>query len=102
MNWVKAESAAKAGNTPASSTMIESPNKVRLTVLVNLIDLYILVTYMSIDLEQITGFEWDDGNAHKSFDKHDVSQAEAESIFFNDPLAVVEDAKHSDRERRPN
>ena len=39
-----------------------------------------------IDLEQIAGFDWDDGNSRKSADKHDVSQAEAESIFFNDPL----------------
>jgi uncharacterized protein len=53
-----------------------------------------------IDLEQITGFDWDDGNSRKSADKHDVSQAEAESIFFNDPLVVVEDMKHSRDEQR--
>jgi uncharacterized DUF497 family protein len=53
-----------------------------------------------IDLDQITGFDWDDGNSRKSADKHDVSQAEAESIFFNDPLIVVEDTKHSEREQR--
>jgi hypothetical protein len=55
-----------------------------------------------IDLDQITGFDWDDGNRHKSADKHDVSQTEAESVFFNDPLIVVEDAKHSEIERRFN
>ena len=53
-----------------------------------------------IDLEQIAGFDWDDGNSRKSADKHDVSQAEAESIFFNDPLIVVADLKHSETERR--
>jgi uncharacterized protein len=53
-----------------------------------------------IDLDQIAGFDWDDGNSRKSADKHDVGQAEAESIFFNDPLIVVEDAKHSERELR--
>ncbi len=53
-----------------------------------------------IDLEQIAGFDWDDGNRRKSADKHDVSQAEAESIFFNDPLIVVEDARHSETEQR--
>ena len=53
-----------------------------------------------IDLDQITGFDWDAGNSRKSADKHDVSQAEAESVFFNDPLIVVEDAKHSEREQR--
>jgi hypothetical protein len=53
-----------------------------------------------IDLDPIAGFDWDHGNSRKSADKHDVSQAEAEGVFFNDPLLVVEDAKHSDRERR--
>ena len=55
-----------------------------------------------IDFDQITGFDWDDDNSRKSADKHDVSQAEAESVFFNDPLIVVEDAKHSARESRFN
>jgi uncharacterized DUF497 family protein len=55
-----------------------------------------------IDLDRITGFDWDDGNRRKSTDKHDVSQAEPESVFFNDPLIVVEDAKHSEREQRLN
>ena len=55
-----------------------------------------------IDFDQITGFEWDEGNSRKSADKHDVSQAEAESIFFNDPLIVVEDTKHSERKARLN
>jgi hypothetical protein len=53
-----------------------------------------------INLDQITGFDWDDGNGRKSADKHDVSQAEAESVFFSDPLIVVEDTKHSEREQR--
>ena len=55
-----------------------------------------------IDLDQIAGFEWDDGNIRKSADKHDVSQAEAESIFFNDPLIIIGDAKHSETEQRFN
>jgi uncharacterized protein len=55
-----------------------------------------------IDLEKIVGFEWDNGNSRKSADKHDVSQAEAESIFFNDPRLVVEDARHSLEEQRFN
>jgi uncharacterized protein len=55
-----------------------------------------------IDLDQIAGFDWDAGNSRKSADKHDISQAEAESVFFNDPLIVVEDARHSETERRFN
>ena len=48
-----------------------------------------------LDLTRIEGFDWDDGNSRKSVEKHDVSQAEAEQIFFNDPLLIVEDVRHS-------
>jgi uncharacterized protein len=54
------------------------------------------------DLDLIAGFDWDDGNSRKSADKHGVSQAEAESVFFNEPLIVAEDARHSEAERRFN
>lgn len=53
-----------------------------------------------INLTKIAGFDWDDGNARKSEDKHDVSMAEAEQVFFNDPLLLLEDVKHSQRENR--
>lgn len=53
-----------------------------------------------VDLERITGFDWDAGNARKNVDKHDVSQAEAEQIFFNEPLLAVPDVKHSAAEER--
>jgi uncharacterized DUF497 family protein len=53
-----------------------------------------------LDLAQIEGFDWDEGNSRKSVEKHDVSQAEAEQIFFNDPLLIVEDVIHSAREPR--
>jgi len=45
------------------------------------------------------GFE-DAGNARKSVEKHDVSQAEAEQICFNEPLVTVVDTRHSDAEAR--
>lgn len=53
-----------------------------------------------IDLAAIEGFEWDAGNARKNADKHDVSQAEAEQIFFNEPLLLLEDSKHALHEPR--
>jgi len=53
-----------------------------------------------IDWSRVTGFEWDEGNARKSADKHSVSHAEAEQIFFNEPLLVVPDSKHSNTETR--
>lgn len=55
-----------------------------------------------IDLNKIAGFDWDDGNSRKSADKHGVSPAEAEQVFFNEPLILVEDVKHGGGERRFN
>lgn len=52
-----------------------------------------------IDLSRITRFNWDDGNARKN-DKHGVSMAEAEQVFFNAPLLLLEDAAHSQQELR--
>lgn len=52
-----------------------------------------------IDLARIVGFEWDTGNARKN-DKHGVSMAEAEQVFFNAPLLMLSDAAHSQRELR--
>lgn len=53
-----------------------------------------------IDFDQIIGFQWDQGNARKSADKHGVSQSEAEQVFFNEPLLVVSDVKHKNSEER--
>jgi uncharacterized DUF497 family protein len=41
-----------------------------------------------------------EGNSRKSVEKHDVSQIEAEQIFFNDPLLIIEDVRHSSYENR--
>jgi len=53
-----------------------------------------------VDFGRLTGFQWDGGNARKSADKHGVSQAEAEQVFFNQPLLVVGDVSHSRSEPR--
>ncbi len=52
-----------------------------------------------IDLAQITGFDWDDGNARKN-EKHGVTQSEAEEIFFSQPLLLLDDLQHRDQEAR--
>lgn len=49
---------------------------------------------------KITGFDWDKGNTHKSVVKHGVERTEAEEIFFNIPLIVVEDYQHNQTEDR--
>jgi uncharacterized DUF497 family protein len=53
-----------------------------------------------IDFSRIEGFEWDDGNSRKSIAKHGVDQSEAEQVFFNDPLLIVQDVGHSGPEAR--
>jgi hypothetical protein len=52
-----------------------------------------------IDLSRISGFNWDAGNARKN-EKHGVSTAEAEQVFFNAPLLLLEDVAHSQQESR--
>ncbi|POR48926.1 BrnT family toxin [Bosea psychrotolerans] len=53
-----------------------------------------------IDFDRVVGFDWDHGNNRKSAEKHDVSQAEAEQVFMNEPLLLSEDGRHSVAERR--
>ena len=51
-------------------------------------------------LHRCLGFEWDEGNADKNWIKHRVSCSECEQIFFNRPLVVTNNAKHSQEEPR--
>jgi len=53
-----------------------------------------------IDFAAVVGFQWDAGNARKSEERHGVSQAEAEQAFFNEPLLVAGDDRHSGSEAR--
>ncbi|MCA9938111.1 MAG: BrnT family toxin [Anaerolineales bacterium] len=53
-----------------------------------------------INLEQITGFEWDDGNQTKNWIAHQVSPSESEEVFFNQPLMLADDVAHSVSEKR--
>ena len=54
------------------------------------------------DLSQVASFQWDQGNARKSEERHAVSQGEAEQIFANEPLLIVPDLQHSRSEQRYN
>jgi uncharacterized DUF497 family protein len=51
-------------------------------------------------LDSCTGFDWDDENAHKNWERHRVTPEEAEDVFFNEPLVVRSDVRHSKREKR--
>ena len=50
--------------------------------------------------KQIVGFDWDAGNERKSVEIHAVNRFEAEQVFFNQPLLVLADQKHSQTEAR--
>ena len=52
-----------------------------------------------LDLAAAEGFQWDRGNARKN-EKHGVTQQEAEQVFLNQPLMLLEDLKHSGAESR--
>lgn len=53
-----------------------------------------------LDAYDLNGFEWDEGNKDKNWLKHQVSNGECEEVFFNIPLLVADDTKHSQTERR--
>jgi len=45
-------------------------------------------------LDDCTGFEWDDANADKNWER------QAEAVFFNEPFVVQNDVRHSHGEER--
>lgn len=51
-------------------------------------------------LEQYAGFQWDPANETKNWVSHQVSCVECEEIFFNEPILLLEDSKHSQQEAR--
>jgi hypothetical protein len=50
------------------------------------------------ELSDSTGFQWDEGNADKNWEKHRVARLECEQPFFNEPFLVNEDDQHSNKE----
>ena len=46
-----------------------------------------------------TGFEWDEGNAETNWLRHQVTRNECEQVFFNEPLIVADNIKHSTYEK---
>lgn len=53
-----------------------------------------------MNLNHFESFQWDKGNESKNWIKHKVSKFEAEQVFFNEPLLLFLDEKHSEEERR--
>ena len=55
---------------------------------------------MENDFDKFAGFQWDEGNKNKNLIKHQVENWECEQVFFNEPLLVLDDPKHSLAEKR--
>ncbi|MGI8743952.1 MAG: BrnT family toxin [Bryobacteraceae bacterium] len=51
-------------------------------------------------LDDCSGFDWDEANAQKNWDRHRVTPEEAEEVFFNEPLVLRADIRYSQREKR--
>ena len=48
----------------------------------------------------VNSFQWDEGNSDKVWLRHQVTQAEAEQVFFNRPVVIADDPAHSEKEVR--
>jgi uncharacterized DUF497 family protein len=46
------------------------------------------------------GFQWDEGNLDRNWYLHQVTNGECEELFFNLPLIIASDTKHSHQEQR--
>ena len=53
-----------------------------------------------LDIDNIIGFDWDDGNILKNEKKYQVKWQLIEEVFFNEPLLILGDLKHSNSECR--
>ena len=55
------------------------------------------MVFNCLDIDSVVGFDWDDGNLLKNEIKHNLKWQTIEELFFNEPLVVVEDKKHSNK-----
>ena len=64
--------------------------------------MYMSEIYKSMNelLFNCEGFDWDEGNSEKNWIRHHVARSECEQVFFNKPLIVADDTKHSQTEKR--
>jgi uncharacterized DUF497 family protein len=58
------------------------------------------VNFDCLDITDVTGFDWDEGNIYKNEKKHNLKWQTIEEVFFNQPLLLLEDIKHSQSECR--
>ena len=53
-----------------------------------------------VKLEDVIEFDWNEANKQKNWLKHKVSIKEVEDIFYDSKRLLLEDIKHSEKEKR--
>lgn len=51
-------------------------------------------------IPQPVQFDWDQGNINKNIARQKIKNEEAEEIFVNQPIVLLKDKKHSQKEKR--
>lgn len=51
-------------------------------------------------MDGCVGFDWNQANAQKNWERHAVTPEEAEEVFFQEPLVVRSDVRHGKAEKR--
>jgi uncharacterized protein len=51
-------------------------------------------------LGECVGFDWDESNTVKNWERHRVTPEEAEDVFFQEPLVLHGDSTRSSSEKR--
>lgn len=51
-------------------------------------------------LAECVGFDWDEANIDKNWERHQVTPEEAEEIFFHEPIVLSSDHTSTSNERR--
>ena len=55
---------------------------------------------VKIDLNNIVGFEWDNWNIDKSYQKHGITPNETEEVFLDEDVKIEKYLKHQEQEER--
>ena len=59
-----------------------------------------LIYFSYVDIARTRFFEWDRGNFDKNYQRHKITNKEAEEVFDNESKFIFEDIKHSKTEKR--
>jgi uncharacterized DUF497 family protein len=58
------------------------------------------MNFDNFDINEVSGFDWDEGNIDKNKRKHNLDKWQIEEVFFNEPFLIYEDFGHSNKEYR--